>query len=112
MEIEKIPITSRSQWLELRRRDITASDIGAACGLSPFKSPLRIWAEKVGEVAETAETAAMRRGRWLETAVLAALADEHPDWVISQPNIYVRDPDARIGATIDAIAEIPDEDSN
>lgn len=108
MAVERIPITSRAQWLELRRQDITASDIAAICGLSPYKSALRVWAEKVGEVAETGETKAMRRGRWLETSALTALAEERPEWSIKQPFVYLRDPEARIGATPDAIASTPD----
>jgi putative phage-type endonuclease len=108
MPIERIPITSRAQWFELRRQDITASDVAAICGLSPYKSALRVWAEKCGEVAETAETAAMRRGRWLEISVIAALAEERPDWSIRQPHVYIRDPEERIGATVDAIANSQD----
>lgn len=108
MASERIPITSRAQWLDLRRADITASDVAAVCGLSPYKSALRVWAEKIGEVAEPNETAAMRRGRWLEISVIAALAEERPDWSIRQPHVYIRDPEERIGATVDAIANSQD----
>jgi putative phage-type endonuclease len=105
---ERIPIVSREQWLELRRRDITASDVAAICGLSPYKSPLRVFAEKCGEVSDTADTPSMRRGRWLESSVLFAFGEENPDWVIKQPKVYVRDAEARIGATPDAIALTPE----
>jgi putative phage-type endonuclease len=102
--IERIPLPPRSEWLELRRRDITASDVAAICGLSPYKTALRVWAEKCGEVAEAEDNPSMKRGRWLEAAVFSALAEEKTEWVVKRPGIYVRDTEARIGATPDAIA--------
>lgn len=108
--IERIPLPSKAEWLELRRRDVTASDVAAVCGLSPYKTPLRLWAEKCGEVAETEDTPAMRRGRWLEAAVFSALAEEKPEWIVKRPGIYVRDTEARLGATPDAFALTPEGD--
>lgn len=107
--IERIPITSREQWLDLRRHDITASDVAAVCGLSPYKSALRLWAEKTGEVSEGEENNAMRRGRWLEAGVISALNEEYPTWAVHKLSEYLRDPEIRIGATPDALAYTPDE---
>lgn len=39
---------SREQWLELRRTGIGGSDAAAVAGLSPYRSPYSVWAEKVG----------------------------------------------------------------
>src|SRR5262245_35427289 len=103
MRIETKPITDKATWLEWRRQDITASDIGAICGRSPYKTALMIWAEKAGEV-EPEENAAMRAGRWLEDAVIAAMKDKHPTWQIIKPSLYYRAPELRLGATPDALA--------
>ena len=43
----------------------------------------------------------MRRGRILEPAVIAALAEEHPDWRMEKATSYHRLPDFRLGATPD-----------
>ena len=86
--IERIPITSREQWLELRRSAVTASDVGAIFGLHPYKTPLRLWADKTGVNLEDVENAAMRRGRWLEAAVLSACREQHPEWQIMQPHSW------------------------
>jgi putative phage-type endonuclease len=99
--IERIPIPDRSAWLALRRRDITASDIGALFGCHPYRSPLQVFADKVGEGHDRGDNSAMRRGRILEPAVAAAVAEEKPDWRIEKVTEYLRDPDLRLGATPD-----------
>jgi putative phage-type endonuclease len=99
--IERIPIPDRSAWLALRRRDITASDIGALFGCHPYRSPLQVFADKVGEGYDRGDNSAMRRGRILEPAVAAAVAEEKPDWKIEKVTEYLRDPDLRLGATPD-----------
>lgn len=40
---------SREDWLEVRQRGIGSSDAAAAVGLSPYKSPLQLWAEKTSQ---------------------------------------------------------------
>lgn len=100
--IERREIFDRKTWLEWRRQDVTASDVAALFGLSPFKSALQLWAEKTGLAAETHENPLMRRGRWLEPAVLAALQETYPSNLVAKVNIYLRDPEIRLGGTPDA----------
>jgi predicted phage-related endonuclease len=106
--IERHQVAPRtSAWHVLRSRDLTASDLGAVAGVDPWRSPLRVHAEKAGLVLPIAENSLMRRGRWLEPAVIEALREEHPDWRIERANVYLRDPDWRLGATPDAVAIDP-----
>lgn len=105
MPIDKRRITSRQEWLEWRRQDVTASDVAALFGLSTWKSPLQVWAEKTGRAAEQWDSPLMRRGRWLEPAVLAALAETYPRSRIVRGDSYYRDPDIRLGATPDAFMD-------
>lgn len=42
----------RQDWLEKRRNGIGGSDAAAVIGISPWKSPLALWAEKTGQVDE------------------------------------------------------------
>jgi predicted phage-related endonuclease len=104
--IERIAIESRAQWLELRRPDITASRIGALFSCHPYVSALRLYCEHTGlEFPDQEESPVMRRGRLLEAAVAAAVAEEHPDWRIVKNMHYYRDPELHLGATPDFLIE-------
>ncbi len=107
MPVIRIPIENRQQWLGLRMNDVTASDVPAVCGDGLFYSAAKVFAEKRGLLALQERTAAMKRGIWGEPAVFAALADENPDWEIRQAKVYLRDVDARLGATPDGVAIVP-----
>lgn len=108
--IERHPISPDMRLHPLRAQDLTASDIGAAIGVDPYKSKLALWAEKSGLLMASADNPMMRRGRWLEGAVVAALRDEFPDWdFLYPPRVYLRDPESRLGATPDAFATDGDQ---
>lgn len=102
MTVERLPITDREQWLKMRLQDVTASDIGAVCGCSPFKTALGLWAEKTGGAAAQPDTPIMARGRHLEDGIINAVIEKWPERSIIKPGVYLRDPAARIGATPDA----------
>lgn len=99
--IQRIPITSREQWLDLRKQDVTASTIGALRGLHPYTSRLKLYKEKTGFDFKVEENVRMRRGSLLEAAVAARVGQERPHWQIVPAGEYLRDPDARLGATPD-----------
>jgi putative phage-type endonuclease len=97
------PVGDRQDWLALRRQDVTASDVAAVFGLHPYRTPLQLWADKTGVGFDVPENAAMRRGRWLEDAVIAAYRDYHPGCQVVKPAVYVRAPAYRLGCTPDAV---------
>lgn len=109
MTVERFPITSREAWLQWRKQDLTCSDIGAARGLDPRRSPLQLYGEKTGQLMPQAENNIMRRGRWMEGAALLAFRELRPGWRIVPAGIYLRDTEHRLGGTPDAIAEDPDD---
>lgn len=110
--IERRPITDRSQWLEWRLSDVTASDVAALFGAHPYgKTALSLWAEKQGLTSGVlADDDALRRGRWGEAAILEMLADERPLWQIRRSKVYLRDRAIRLGATPDAEAVDPERE--
>lgn len=102
-KIERRKIISEAEWHEWRRSDVTASVVGCLFGVHPWQTPAGLWAAKTGVVAldETPESAVMRRGRKLERVVAEMFMDERPGWKLVKPNLYLRDPVRRIGATPD-----------
>lgn len=103
MAVESYPVTDRASWLAMREGFIGASEIAALAGLSTFMTALDVYARKTGLTDDTAETSVMRRGRWLEAAILSALAEERPEWGCRAAGIFAADTDARFAATPDIL---------
>jgi putative phage-type endonuclease len=101
MTVERRTITDRTEWLQWRKQDVTASRVGALFGVHPYETALRLYAEKRGVQFPDADNKTMRRGRWLEPAVAMAVEEERPDWKLRAPKVYLRDPDMRLGCTPD-----------
>lgn len=107
-DIQSHPIESREQWLALREVDVTASVAGALFGVHPYQSAYSLYLLKTRQILEDPEeTPAMRRGRMLEPVAAQYLLEDNPDWKITDPKVYLRDPKARVGATPDRYIEIP-----
>lgn len=65
--------------LELRTRTLGASEVAAACGISPHRRPIEVWARKVG-LAPPEDAATARRFR-LGHAMEEAVAGEYAQLV-------------------------------
>ena len=105
MSIERREIKSREEWLEWRKQDYTASNIGALFDCHPYTTALRMFAEKRGTEFLFEDNKVLRRGRWLEPAISKAVEELRPEWKLIPPNEYLRDPDLRLGATPDFYIE-------
>jgi predicted phage-related endonuclease len=99
--VETIPTTSREQWLKVRGRDVTASDIAALFGVHPNKSALQVFLQKTGQKTDHIDTKVLRRGRILEPAVPLAIQEDYPAWRFRKLDVYLRAPALRIGGTPD-----------
>lgn len=108
MSIERISVQSHAHWLELRKRDCTASAAGALLGVHDYITLLQLWLEKSGQGEDVEETPAMRRGKRMEPVAIEILRDEHPNLSFEVPKFYVRDSEARLGATPDLLATCPE----
>lgn len=91
----------REEWLSWRKENINASEAGALLGVDKYRTPLSLYYEKFGDLV-TEETEPMRRGRWLEPAVIKAVSETRPDWEVIPRMEYYDDPELRVGCTPDA----------
>ena len=67
-------------WLEWRARGVSASDVAILLGLSPYKTPWRLWAEKTGLVRSETELSSdwfRKKGTDGEDAVRWAFEEKH-----------------------------------
>ena len=60
---------NEQEWLEQRRAVVTATDVPILLGVSQYKSPLQLWAEKV-EGKEQAQSTAMEVGLDLQPVLI------------------------------------------
>jgi putative phage-type endonuclease len=66
------------EWFAVRRNRISASEAGTALGLSPFKSPDRLLAEKIDpSLKDRSDSPAMAWGRAHESEALDAFLDQY-----------------------------------
>lgn len=85
--------------LERRRKCIGASDVAAILGVSPWRSPWDVWADKTGRLQPWEGNEATKIGQYLESSVLSYAEAQVGDL---ERNIRVECPGTPIVATLDA----------
>jgi len=97
----------KEAWLRERAKGITASDAAAILGLSKFKTPFQVWAEKTKVLDnDIQETERMKWGSRLESGIALGFGEDkglkvkqcgdliaHPvhDWLMATPDFYTSD---------------------
>lgn len=69
---------TREAWLAARRLGIGGSDVPAILGISPWKTPLQVWASKLGLADDDETSYTMRRGSHMEPLLWRELESEVP----------------------------------
>lgn len=101
MSIEIIPVTDREQWLSERVKDVTSTEVSALYGLSPYKSEFELFHEKRdGVIVKLSPNERMTWGTRLESAIAHGAAEDM-GWNIAKLDVYMRQPDVRIGSSFD-----------
>ena len=92
-DLVTLPFDDEESWLELRKKGIGGSDIGAIMGLNKYMSALTVYKVKVeGLQIDLSDNANVRRGKDLEDLILknyvrpylepAGYTVEKPDFMI------------------------------
>lgn len=109
MQVNRRTITNHGDWLGWRRKNINGSEVGALFGCSPYVTPYALYADKAGLAEISApDSDVLRRGRILEPAIAAAVAEERPKWKIAKSLEYLSWPEARLGCTPDFDVHCPE----
>jgi predicted phage-related endonuclease len=95
-------ITSIGEWLGWRAGLYTASRMGALFGCDEWTSIADVVEEMRGERRGAGDNPAMRAGRILEPAVIAAINEERPELHVVKATSFHILPDLRLGCTPDA----------
>lgn len=101
--ITALKIEDRDTWLEWRKQDVTAHDIGALFNAHPFKTEAGLYAIKAGVITvdDDKDNQMLKRGRMLQAVAATLLRERHPDWDLRENTQYYRDDTRRIGGTPD-----------
>jgi len=73
------------EWL----RRMSASKIAAVLGLSTYESRFSLWHRMAGLTEPEPDDDLKRRGHYLEPAIAAWFADQHPDWQVDTTGTWV-----------------------
>lgn len=94
---------TRAEWLQERRGSLGGSDMGAVLGLNPHSSPVAVWANKTGRIADAEPSEAMRQGTDLEEYVAQRFC-ELSGWKVRRKNAIIRNSDYKhIHANVDRL---------
>lgn len=100
-------VPGSAEWLAR----MSASKIAAVVGLSPYESRYSLWMRMAGLVPQEQQSDEMARGHYLEPAIAAWFADQHPDsrveecgtfvhaeheWMVASPDRLKIDPDGGV----------------
>jgi len=79
--LERIVCKDREEWLSMRIKSLGASEIAAAVGISPFKTPLKLWEEKTGrkKAPDLSGNPAVLFGTRAEEYLRGLYLAEHPE---------------------------------
>ena len=101
MSATVIPIRDEAAWLAERTKDITSTEVAALFGLSPYQTEFELWHHKRDGVVEALEPSErMRWGIRLQDAIAAGVAEDM-GWEAHRLDVYMRDPEDRIGSSFD-----------
>ena len=103
---------THNEWLEWRRKGIGSSDAPGVLGVSPWASPLSIYADKLGLVDPKADNERLEWGRIMEAPIAERYAKktgreqteepyilQHPElpWMLCNLDRLITDPEKGLG---------------
>lgn len=63
------------EWLRWRKKGLGGSDVGAICGLNPYRTAMQVYYDKTSDEVEDFDNESMRQGRELEDYVARRFAE-------------------------------------
>lgn len=92
---------NEEQWLFLKSRDITSTEVSALFGCCPYMTRFELWhTKKAGNIVRLDDNERMKWGRRNESTIAEGLAEDF-NLKIRKIKKYVSIPELRIGASYD-----------
>lgn len=101
---------NESEWLQARKRNINSTETAALFGLSEWKSRLKLWHEKAGNIEpdDLTDNPFAKWGRRLQIPVGMGICEDH-GWAGEDLSLfYFEDESCRLGSSMDIRAVCSD----
>ena len=92
---------SKQEWLRERKNYIGGSDLGAICGLNPYRTALDVYLDKTSDDIACETSPAMRWGTLLEDTIAKEYAEVTGQTIEIEPNTIYHPEYEFLGANID-----------
>jgi predicted phage-related endonuclease len=105
---EMICYKTDDEWLELRKQDITSTELASLFEKSPYMSCYELWHRKHNPklAVPFEENQRMKVGRKMEPVIAEILAEKY-GWTIEPFKVYMRIPELRLGSSFDYLITAP-----
>ena len=101
MTTKSYPITDKQSWLENRLLDVTSTEVSALFDLNPYQTEFELYHQKKDKVVVNIDdNERMAWGRRLEDSIALEFADRNK-FKVEQFDVYMRNPDTRMGSSFD-----------
>ena len=95
------PITDTQSWLENRLLDVTSTEVSALFNLNPYQTEFELYHQKKDKVVVNIDdNERMMWGRHLEDSIASGFAEKYK-MKVEQFDVYMRDPETRMGSSFD-----------
>ena len=95
------PITDKQSWLENRLLDVTSTEVSALFNLNPYQTEFELYHQKKDKVVVNIDdNERMMWGRHLEDSIALGFAEKYK-MKVEQFDVYMRDPETRMGSSFD-----------
>ncbi len=99
--IETIQPKDEKHWLELRRKDVTSTEVAALFGLSPYMTAYELWHRKHDNLEVAFDVnERMKWGTRLQDSIAAGIAEDY-DIRVRPMKEYMRIAELRMGSSFD-----------
>ena len=92
---------TEAEWLEMRARDLTSTEVGALFGVSPYETKFELWHRKAGNIPSSfQENERTIIGQEIEPVIARAIG-RSLGIQVREHKSYIRIPELRLGASFD-----------
>lgn len=101
MNRELLTFASEAEWLAMRDKDLTSTEVSALFGCSPYATAYELYHRKTGQLVVDFElNDRIKWGNRLETAIALGIAEDH-GLIVEPFKVYARITDLRMGSSFD-----------